>query len=100
MNVNIEITDEQLDDIILKELRFQIQYTEEADVREALDVVIDEITFQLEGNLADYDITLDTSGNIVLSRDVVIDHFSVPPTYMYGDMDNIVPSIQTSEIPR
>jgi hypothetical protein len=31
----------------------------------------DEIT--LEGNLADYDITLDTSGNIVLSREVVID---------------------------
>jgi hypothetical protein len=31
----------------------------------------DEIT--VEGNLADYDITLDTSGNIVLSRDVEID---------------------------
>ena len=34
----------------------------------------DEIT--LEGNLADYDITLDTSGNIVLSRDVVIDEIT------------------------
>jgi hypothetical protein len=34
----------------------------------------DEIT--LEGNLADYDIMLDTSGNIVLSRDVVIDEIT------------------------
>jgi len=31
----------------------------------------DEIT--VEGNLADYDITLDASGNIVLTRDVDID---------------------------
>jgi hypothetical protein len=34
----------------------------------------DEIT--VEGELADYDITLDASGNIVLSRDVVIDEIT------------------------